>query len=76
MSLMNTMNRCGQIKDIPMLPARVLVDEPSLETLTTCAAKDVRLVKMSMIERTGPETEDLHECCERRHRWYRPSLVG
>ena len=49
---------------------------PSLEKPTKGVGKEVRWSKVGTVDETPPAREDPDERSERRHRWYRPYLVG
>ncbi len=64
----------GQHRQTP--PARKYFAMPSLEKPTKGVGKEVRWSKVSTVDETPPAREDPDERSERRHRWYRPYLVG
>ena len=57
-------------------PTRKFSNAPLLEKLTRGVGNDSRWSRVSTVDETRPDREDPDERPVRRHRWYRPCLVG
>ena len=69
---MHPINRLEQTRDTPAQPTGNFFSKPARENSITSVIQDARWSRVSAIDETLPESE--HP--ERRHRWYRPWLVG